>query len=154
MDAALSRVRRTGRQRSRGRIGWRTICPCGRWGSASTAGSRRSVTLLTSSALSACTVKSSVLPTNLKQVGCAYLKRRELSDDKMDDTDALKVLIESTQQARRFNEGVLRQAKEEAKLANDKLEAAQDNDLRLTNALHGMGIALRNLSSERNVGTR
>lgn len=72
----------------------------------------------------------------------------------MDDTDALKVLIESTQQARRFNEGVLRQAKEEAKLANDKLEAAQDNDLRLTNALHGMGIALRNLSSERNVGTR
>jgi hypothetical protein len=71
----------------------------------------------------------------------------------MDDTDALKVLIESTEAARRLNEKALTQLKATAKVAYIELSAAEDNDLRLTNAIRGLRIALNNLSSERNVGT-
>lgn len=71
----------------------------------------------------------------------------------MDDIDSLRVLIESIEQDRRINEQALRQLKAAALAAMTELARAEDNDLRLTNAIRGLRIALNNLTSERNVGT-
>jgi hypothetical protein len=72
----------------------------------------------------------------------------------MSDEDVLKVLIESTEQSLRWNQSVVRQSKQAADAACARLSEAEDNGLRLLNALNAMKVALKNLSSTKNEGNR
>jgi hypothetical protein len=72
----------------------------------------------------------------------------------MDDVDSLKVLIESTEQSYRFNGAVIRRTMDAADAACAQLAAAENNGLRLLNAINALKVALKNLESNKNEGNR